>query len=230
MEIEYIEYHKYYYVYLTNGIKKTDVKHGWDCHIVIVSPKDFPTLLDLIKDVFPNSCILCSYPCQLGNTVEQFIENGLYAVRRGIDIRFLRHEDLSFYRILRHREPVETRNFQSICREILPESYYKKETEEQRKLNSYYLAYICNNFKVLGGKLSSYDIESDLGISETTFWKYRKEIKNMLANGQIYYLDNLVINEIYNTPKGKEQQIKEEEVYLLYNPYFIIDDTTIKTS
>lgn len=216
------------YMYLNTELIKADsvlVQNFADYDVVTINSNRIPlkNFLDSVK-YSPNDekFLLLSRTFVLGNSLDEFVTNGLKCIEKGLKVVFKYRYNLSFHQLINYKvfTTIEQQKaaFSSLYSVVMTDIFAhkngrKRNSKEINSLRNYWLAYIYHNARAFKGALNSKQLVDCLHISTNTLASIKSEVKQMLENGQKEELEKMAFDELYSKEDSKEkskENTKEE--------------------
>lgn len=168
------------------------------------------TIKDVLRNTQPGDFIYCWNPYFLGDSVDEFLRNGLECVKSGVKVLFKSRPLISFENIIDYDSFKTTDEqcsaFLACYGMIMPNIYAHKNGmksghKAKMHIRNYWLAYIWHNCKDYKGTLGTNQLCQILKTTRETISSCKKEINSMLRNGNEEELNNLESQSGFNVPK-----------------------------
>lgn len=216
-------------MYLNTELIKADsvlVQNFSDYEIITINSNRIP-LKEFLESVkyTPNDekFLLLSRTFILGQSLDEFMKNGLECIDKGIKVVFKYRFNLSFHQLINYKvfTTIEQQKaaFSSLYSVVMTDIFAhkngrKRNSKEINSLRNYWLAYIYHNSRGFKGALNTNQLINCLHISTITLGNLKLEVRKMLENGQKEKLERMVFDELYSKEDTKEETKKSLDTKL----------------
>lgn len=169
------------------------------------------TIKDVLRNAQPGDFIYCWNPYFLGDSVDDFLRNGLDCVKGGVKVVFKSRPLISFEKIIDYDSFKSTDEqctaFLACYGMIMPNIYahksgFKSGHKSKMHIRNYWLAYIWHNCKDYKGTLGTNQLCHILKTTRETISSCKKEINGMMSHGKEEELNNLECQSGLNVPRS----------------------------